>query len=70
MKNDTSPESIRFSNEGEEPPPPPYNTKLDPDNAASPLPVEEREEEGRRLFYPEGGPEDPKTRSFDEEYSS
>lgn len=40
-------------------PPPPYNDKLDPDNATSPLDIEEREREGEKKFYPEGGPEDP-----------
>lgn len=40
-------------------PPPPYNSELDPDNATSPLDLEEREREGEEKFYPEGGPEDP-----------
>lgn len=54
--------------EGCEPSPPPYNTKLDPDNATSPLAFDERREEGRELFFPEGGPEDPPVRDFQEEY--
>jgi hypothetical protein len=52
----------------DESPPPPYNTKLDPDNATSPLPFEERLEEGREHFFPEGGPEDPPVRDFEKEY--
>ncbi len=54
--------------EGYEPTPPPYNTKLDPDNATSALEFDERLEEGRALFFPEGGPEDPPVRDFHEEY--
>lgn len=51
-----------------EPAPPPYNDELDPDNATSPLDFEERQELGRELFYPEGGPEDPPVRDFEEDY--
>lgn len=53
---------------GNEPPPPPFNDKLDPDNVTSPLEYDERVEEGRELFYPEGGPEDPPVGEFDEAY--
>lgn len=53
---------------GSEAPPPPYNEKLDPDNATSPLEFEERLEEGREHFFPEGGPEDPPVRDFKKEY--
>lgn len=51
-----------------EPPPPPFNPELDPDNITSPLGYEERVEQGRELFYPEGGPESPPTRSYSEAY--
>ncbi|MDQ8203835.1 hypothetical protein [Pelagicoccus sp. SDUM812003] len=51
-----------------EPPPPPFNKELDPDNVTSPLDYEKRVEEGREHFYPEGGPEDPPSRTYDEEY--
>ncbi|MDQ8185399.1 hypothetical protein [Pelagicoccus sp. SDUM812002] len=58
---------VEVSENGESPPPP-YNLKLDPDNATSPLKFEERLEEGREHFFPEGGPEDPPVRDFEKEY--
>ncbi|MBD5777999.1 hypothetical protein IEN85_00635 [Pelagicoccus sp. NFK12] len=60
--------SERGTGQGSESPPPPYNTNLDPDNATSPLEFDERIEEGKVHFFPEGGPEEPPVRNFTKEY--
>lgn len=62
------PDAEMESNGNVESPAPPYNLKLDPDNATSPLDFEERLEEGRERFFPEGGPEEPPVRDFVKEY--
>lgn len=54
--------------DGSEPPPPPFNADLDPDNVTSPLNFAKRVKEGREHFYPEGGPEDPPVESFEDAY--